>query len=277
MPYVRQVLRQRKLARQLGFWEALHVPWIAEQQKNKLHNVSCIVSNLDIISLGLFIAVVVLITTPGHYIWFYLVGGWRNAFGFLSLISVMLNEYDWILPVVYLATLMTSGAIIVTFLVRRSQERLGLISRLYSSLEGYKEEVKQDKDHHIRIPAEAYEKIAQIERAQIARDRVQSIQSGLDKAGASPYVLQKSHAAQQAQARLDTTTRLRVQDQLDALMTEPHPVGITRDSKAGAFHLRVPETPVIIEFTVNEQAHRIQILSVESTSDAAQSSSELGE
>src|SRR5688500_2948171 len=84
------------------------------------------------------------------------------------------------------------GAIIATSFVRRSKERLGLISRLYSSLAGYKDEAEQDKGSNIHIPAEAYEKIAQIEREQIARDRIQSILSGLDKVDASPYVSQKS-------------------------------------------------------------------------------------
>jgi len=165
---------------------------------------------------------------------------------------------------------------IMTIFVRRSQARLELVCRLSSSLKGYKEEVKQDEDGHIHLPTEAYEKIAQIERAQITRGRVQSILSGLDKAGASPYVVQKSHLAQQAQAKLDTTTRLRVQDQIDALMTEPHPAGITGDPKAGTFHLRVPETPVIIGFTVDDRARCVQILSVESPSAAAESSAEPG-
>jgi len=245
LPYVRRLLQRRKLARQLGLWEALHIPWKTERRQNKLRNVS----DVGILILG-----------------FIMIG---SSFVFFPMIGVKGLLF-------FVFFFVVGGAIIVTLSVRRSKERLGLIARLYSSLERYKDEVKQDKDSPIHIPAEAYEKIAEIERAQIARDRVQSIQGNLGKAGASPYVLQKSHTAQQAQARLDATTRVRVEDQIDALITEPHPPGITADPKAGAFDLRVPETSVIIRCTVDDQAHRIQILSVESTSNAAESSSEPG-
>lgn len=80
--------------------------------------------------------------------------------------------------------------------------------------------------------------------------------------------------AQQAQARLDAPTRLRVQDQIDALMREPRPPGVTEDPTATTLHLRVPDTPLIIGFTVDDEARRIQIVSVEDTSDGTGSPSE---
>jgi len=241
--YVRRLLHGWKLARKLGLWEAVDAPWKTERRQNRLRNVS---------DAGIVILGVIMI-------------------GSSFLIGV-------IGPFFFIFFLAIGTAILVTILVRRIKERLGLIARLYSSLEGYEDGVKQGKDSHIHIPAEAYEKIAQIERAQIARDRVQSIQGDLSKAGASRYVLQKTRAAQQALARFDAITRVRVEDQIDALIMEPHTfgvrVGVTTDPKVAAFDLRVPGTSVVIRCTVDDQAHRIQILSVESASNNAESMSE---
>ena len=248
LSYVRKLLGQRKLARKLGLWEAMRIPWKTERRRNKLRNVS----DLCILILGLYIV-------------------------YSSVIPFLISDQEIWLSLAICPLMFAVGvAIIVTFFVRRSKERLRVITRLYSSLEGYRDEVEQNKENNIHIPAETYEKIAQIERSQIARDRVQIILNDKDNIGTSHYVLQKSHAAQQAQIRLDANTRLRVQDQIDALITEPHPPGIIEDPKSDAFQLRVPETPIIIGFTVDDQARRIQIHSVESSYNA-ESPTEPGE
>lgn len=254
LPYVRQLLRQSTLVRRLGLLDALRAPWKTERRKKRWRNVL----DLGVRMLGLLALAVssFMVFVMGLY-----TGG--SDF-FLSLGAALLIGFTVVV------------AIIATYFVRRSKERLILISRLYSSLEKRKEEVAQDEDSRVPIPAKVYEKIAQIERAQISRERVRSILGSQEEPGKFSYVLQKSHAAQQTQASLDVTARLRVQDQIDALMTEPRPPGVTEDPKAGTLHLRVPETSVMIRFTVDDQTRRIQIISVESTSDDAPSPSDPG-
>ncbi len=237
LPYVRWLLRQRKLARQTGLWEALRAPWCAERSRHKWRNLS----DAGVLIVGLFVAATTLV---------------------FSVVALAIRER--VLLAVDLLLFVAGGVIVATFLMRRNRERLGVTSRLYSSLEGYRQESRHGQDARIEIPPEDYEKIAQIERAQIARDRVQSILGGPEQAEAPPYAVYKSRTARQGQARLDTLTRFRVQDRIDALMAEPHPGGVLERPEAGAYRLRVPETPVIIGYTVDDQARRIQILSVKS-------------
>lgn len=254
--YVRQLLRQSKLVRRLGLLDALRAPWRTERRKKRWRNVLDLgVRILGLVGFSLMLFLIVVFTP-----WMTEMRGFDF---FLSLGALLLG-----FTVVV--------AIIVTYVMRQSKERLELISRLYSSLEKHKEKVEQDEDNRVPISAKVYEKIAQIERAQISRERVQSILGSLEEPGKFSYVLQKSHAVQQAQASLDATTRLRVQDQIDALMTEPRPPGVTEDPKAGTLHLCVPETSIIIRFTVDDQTRRIQVISVESTSDDAPSPSDPG-
>jgi hypothetical protein len=255
VPYLRRLLRQRRLAHQVGLWEALHAPWTVERRRNRLRGIL----ESGILVVGSVIAVTNLILLLA------------------TALGLHAPAVPWIAMTVYLLLFVAGGVLVATCLMRRSREQLGLISRLYSSLEGCNLKMRQDGDRRIGIPTEAYQKIAQIERAQIARDRVESILGGSDEADAPVYVLHKSRAARQAQARLDTTTRLRVQAQIDALTTEPHPMDVSRSPEADAFRLCVPQTSVIIGYTVEDQTRHIHILSVQSASDTAETSSEPGE
>ena len=224
--YVRQLLRQSKLVRRLGLLDALRAPWRTERRKKRWRNVLDLgvrILGLVGFSLMLFVIVGVAVFSPRMTE--------SGDLTFFSSVGALLLGFTVVV------------AIIVTYVMRQSKERLELISRLYSSLEEHKEKVEQDEDHRVPISAKVYEKIAQIERAQISRERVQSILGSLEEPGKFSYVLQKSHAAQQAQASLDATTRLRVQDQIDALMTEPRAPGVTEDPKAGPCTYAFPRHP----------------------------------
>lgn len=163
LPYVRRLVHQRRLVRRLGLLEALRAPWETERRKKRLRNA---------LDLGVSILGPLLIA----------------AVGFLIGIIDLFNRPDNVfLPLgVLLLSCMLGGAIIATYFVRRSKERLGLISHLSASLERQKEEVEQKDDLRVQIPAETYETVAQIERAQISRERVQSILGSLEEPGTSP-------------------------------------------------------------------------------------------
>ncbi len=251
LPYFFQLRRQWKLMRRLGLLDALRAPWKEERRKRRLRNVL----DLGVTVLALPMAVLSLV--------FFLIielstGVGKRSFGALSL-------FTFALVIV---------AIIGTFFMRRRKERLQLVSRLHSALEGYKEALlKPDEYTPPGITPETYEKIAEIERAQISRQRAESILSDLDEAGAS-YFVQKSRAVREHEDRLDFPTRLRVQDQIDALTAAPRPPGVAEDPTAGTLHLRVPGTAVMIGFTVDDRARLIRVLALESTSGDATSSSE---
>jgi hypothetical protein len=259
LPYIRQLLRQNRLIRQCGLKEALLAPWKEEQRKKRFRNILA----LGVGFLGpLLLAGYVLLMAS--FLFLSELSGKTDlgeTFGFLGLL---------------LLSFMVGLSIIPIYLVRRSKERLKLISRLYTSLEEQKEKVEQDKFGRTHIPAEAYMKIAQIERAQISRGRVQSIMADLEEPDITPYVIQKSRAAKDAQGRLDGAISLLVQEQIDALMTEPHPPGVAEDSKTDSLKLRVAQTPVIIGYTVDNDTRRVRILSVEITSEESASPSEHG-
>ncbi len=142
LPYLRRLLRQRQLARQVGLWAALCAPWRAERRRNQLRHAL----DVGIVTVGLL-----------------MVAG--SVLG--AVVAIPLASYDWVPLSLCLLLFVASGVIVATYFMRCSQERLGLLSRLHSSLEGDQEEVRQDQDRQIHIPPEAYEKIAEIERAQI--------------------------------------------------------------------------------------------------------------
>jgi hypothetical protein len=167
-------------------------------------------------------------------------------------------------------------AIVVTNLARRNKVRLELISNLHTSLEDQFTQQEEGQESGISISAEDYQKIAQIERSQISRGRIESIIADLEGTDVNPFVIQKSRAAQNAQGLLDTKTRLQVQEQIDALMMEPHPPGVDEDSQTGILKMNVPQTSVIIGYTVDDTTRRVRILSVEDVSKKSASASENG-
>jgi len=239
--YVRQLRRQRTLARELGLLETLHAPWRAERQKKRLRTV-----------LDFIVRMLALLLVPAYF----------ALFGYMVVESGMKRHLIfWFIGLLSFVFVTVVGAIIVTYFTRRSRARLDLISQLHSSLEESKQ-VEGDATLPIQISSATYEKIAQIERAQISLQRVQSIMRAPDEAGVG-YVLQKSREANEAQAKLDPSTRVRVQDWIDALTAEPRPPGVVEDPQRGVLRLSVPDTPVTIRFTVDEQNRRIQIYSVE--------------
>lgn len=258
LPLGLKLWRQGKLVRRLGLSQALNAPWRAERRKGRFRNVlTLIVGYLG----GLFILGGVIVGV------------------FLPAVFPM----DWSDPEDVLVFLLVSSVpimvgvvFIVTHFIRRGKERLDVVARLQSSLAGYKADAEGLEDIRIELAATHYKQIAQIERAQILRDRAESIRVyGSKGSDVSGYGVQKSRTVREALAQLDPTARLRVEDQIDQLAMEPRPPGVTEDANTGNLRLRVTETPVEIFFTIDEDKRRIKMFSLQLVAEDATSNSQL--
>jgi hypothetical protein len=256
--YIRQLLRHNKMIHRFGLKDALRAPWIKKTQKKRVRNI--VLRCLRIIGL------VFILFIGGMYILFFVSDeGYKDINAILLYIVIMLSIFA------------CSSAIAANHIVQLSKERLKLISQLYSSMEVNLNRTEQEGGGGVQISSEIYAKIAQIERAQISRGRVQSILADMEESDTTPYVIQKSREAKDAQGSLDGATSLRVQEQIDALMTEPQPPGAAEDARTGRLKLHVPRTSVTIGYTVEVDSQRVRILSLETTLNAPDSTSVPGE
>ena len=119
------------------------------------------------------------------------------------------------------------------------------------------------------ISSADYHKIAGIERAHIIDDRAKSIKMAHKESPDSSYVIQKSREMLGAKAKLDLNARVRIDDQIFHLMTNPLPPGVTEDPGTGYLRLSVPEASVDILYQVDEERHRIRLLALQSSADSA--------
>ncbi|HET9963074.1 MAG TPA: hypothetical protein VFQ34_12105 [Nitrospiraceae bacterium] len=239
LSYVREIVRQNRLIRSLGLLEALEAPWKTERRKNRLRNAFSMAVRLA----GLLVP---------------LSGIMIVGFGSSQVVGVEKLLQLFLLFVFFLTTAI---AIVSTYFVWRSKQRLLFLSRLHRSMQEQQEKVAHDEDGRISIPPPLYEKVAQIERAQISRERARTIKEAETDPVDLQYAVQKSRGAQQAQARLEPSLRLRVQNQIDALMAEPRPSGVVED-QTGTLYVGVQDTPVRVGYLVDDGSRRIQVVSV---------------
>ena len=232
--------RQSRHVRTLGLSEVLKAPWKAERRKRRTRNIFTLI-------------------LPGLWLLF-------NSF----LLDRLAGDED---PTEYqIAALaiiwFVSLALFVMHFLRRGKEQLEVVARLQDSLSDFQEKAAQTDEGSIDVSSDTYEQIAQIERAQITRDRAESILAGPEKPGDATYFMQKSRTVREALAHLDATTKLRVHDQIDALITEPHPAGATENPDSKTWRLRVPDTLVDIHYKVDKGQRFIMILSLELDDEA---------
>ena len=237
IPLLFKLWRRSKLVRQLGLDEVSKEPWKAERKKWRFTDILTILTGV----MGLVIMVGTFFVME-HWL---LV--WENLF--------------------YVFALAACVALISFYFMRRTQARLEIVDRLLSSLKENKARLASLQDTYLNIPAKAYEQIAQIERTQISRERVQSILTGLEESESRSYFVQKSREASTAQAQLDPVMRLRVQKQIDQLTSVPHPAEAFKDPETGVRQLHVPESPVILDFKVDDDARRIKVLAIRPAPD----------
>jgi len=256
LSFLRELHRQNKLMKSLGLKEAIDQPWRKIRRKKTPREILFLCGSMGgLLTMLLLFGIGISILLEVIYLDFIAVGG--------AALLVVLSAFSMI-------------AIVVINIARRNKDRLEFVSNLHRFLEEQLSQHKKGDESSISISAEEYQKIAQIERAQISRGRVQSILDSMEELDATPYVIQKSRAAQEAQDDLDAATRLRVQEQINDLMTAPRHPGVAEDSRTGNLELLVDQTSVIIAYAVDDNTRRIRIISVVNTSEGFASPSEHG-
>ncbi len=234
MRLARRVQRRERLVASFGLADALEEPWRAERAKHRAVNTLTLLAGPAIWAFGvLFLTHALLVPRPAsaelrhwyHYpLWAVaLCALWSFVVGYM---------YLWV------------------HRLRRSEERSRVIARLQAALG---ESGDGGGDEGVEVAGEVYEQIARIERAQISRERADSIQEF--ESAAAPPVISKSQVVRAAQARLEPAARLRVEDAIEALAQEAGEIG-----EADALRWRPVENEGLeIGYRIAPGARRIEV------------------
>jgi len=152
------------------------------------------------------------------------------------------------------------------YFMRRGKERLEIVDQLQQSLSKHKTAFENSTaDKSINIASTDYDLLASLERMQILDDRQLSIQRARKESRESSYVIQKSHKMLDALYTLDSDTRVKVEDEILRLASDPMHQGAIREPQSGTLRIRVPDTTLDITYQIEFDDRRIKIYTLEST------------
>jgi hypothetical protein len=193
--------------------------------------------------------------------------------GIIALLAIVLIHLLVPLEDIYLDTsggipmLISFGAFVIGMslfslhFIRRGRERLSVVAELQDSLS--KSGTATEDAAEIEISSDVYSQIAQIERSHIIQDRQRSIGRGHREDDGVTHLVQVSVLAQEAKASLEPDTRVRVQNQIVALMHNPEPEEGRPDPDTGLMVLRVPGTSVDMLYRVKDDTGTVQVYYIE--------------
>lgn len=234
-------LRREKEVWKLGYGEMLTAPWRAERAKHRVLNTLTLLAGPFVLGCGLFFGVVEIFS------------------------DALIPEPGWPHPSwwVYLCSSYVSGiGVLYVFLhfFRRADERLGVIKKLKESLVvASGGDSTPDSDIGVAsVSAVVRDQIAQIERKQIWEHRAASI-SNFDVDSDIAFAVQKSRAVRDAEAALDPSTCLRVQDEIVSL-SQSSEKAVIGEGVDGIRWWPVPETSLQLGYSVEPAARRIRIM-----------------
>lgn len=145
--------------------------------------------------------------------------------------------------------------------VRRRRDRHNFlmdIREIERSLRRYQDVVAGSASSRVSVPAAEVERIAEIERAQIANDRADSIKSFArkDRGG---FALLPSREFHEAKNRLDSATNSRIDAVIDRLTNEPQPAEARRDPGSDGWLLKVPDTHWMVSYAVDRERNSLRL------------------
>ena len=169
------------------------------------------------------------------------------------------------------AILIAAGlSISSSYFIRRGRRRLkvaGEISGLLARFQTYAQDAESSDKEAIAIPSDAFYKLENVERQQIARDRKQTILAAASQPKEIGYFVQKSRQVRQAIDELPIETQLLVDNALDGLSGNPRPEN-AQASESGEYLWPLPGSPIDVRYALDEQERKIRLLRLEQQSAA---------
>lgn len=141
--------------------------------------------------------------------------------------------------------------------------RLKELTRLKESMQTLAS-TSQAPGERIALPAEVIQQYSQVESEQIARSRAQAISESLQST-AREFSILSSQQVRQAKASLAPADRLKLEEALDSLMSNPRPATAQAESEDGVFRLPVTGTDLQVIYKVDDAGQRLRLLSLESS------------
>ena len=248
--------RQRKLLRNLGLSKAFKAFWKRSRKRTRFYN------SLDILML-----IIGLLIFYGSIHIILLIAAQATSSNPSELIYRLL---------IFVPSILIGVAFVTVYTIRRDKERFEVIASVLSNLSIYKTEAERSNIDRINIPSNEYELMAKIERSQISQERQQVVEEHLNEPAISGYMVQKSKAVRDSLSQLAPAAEMLVRDSIDMLMTDPMPEGSVKDADSDVWHLRLPDIPAEIAFSIDEENQRVRVHYLKQNDKKPQTSPELG-
>lgn len=256
LPLLFKSLRRERVVRKLGLSNMLRDPWKVLRRKRRVVN---LLTGL----VALVSAVFVLLVAIGTFL------------------SLRATNEPYSRPLVLLslaAVIVLFGLPVLVYFMRRRHERHKFLTDLHQieqSLLRYREAAVSSAVPRFSVPATEMERIAAIERAQIATERAESIQSFRRKETSS-YKLVPSREFRETRSGLDLSTNSRIDVAIEGLTDDPQPAAAQRDPTADTWLLNVPETDRVIEYAIDSNRHAVRLFAVRPAGETKHPSNKVG-
>jgi hypothetical protein len=145
-------------------------------------------------------------------------------------------------------------------LIQRSRQRLDVIEDV-NSLHAMLTSMQADPGDTVVVPAAVLEKVASVERAQIARERAKAVLDGVSNTNRGYGVL-FAKAVSEQKASLPSDRRLQVEELTDELMAEPYQSGADGRDAGAVLSARTSDGSVEIDYSVDEPSRRIHVVAM---------------
>jgi hypothetical protein len=106
-----------------------------------------------------------------------------------------------------------------------------------------------------------------MERQQIGRERQRAVAEGLRESSPVSFAVVKTPHFVETVSSLAPGLRLRIEEEAEALSRAPHPREAEQDAAAGRWRLRVPDTPLVLSYAVDDALQLIHLLGAREPGD----------
>lgn len=188
---------------------------------------------------------------------------WLSGASWLSL-----NTPQFIAVALTCLAMMAAGLGVASLhFVRRGKQRLDVVMQLQDTL------LKQAADPaqaEVKVSAEEYAALANLERTQIIRDRAASIVTARKEAEAPGYLCQTSRQMSESKSRLAPEVLAQVESAIAGLLEDPRLRSAAADGVGVKRTLPVAGTALNIRFDVDPDRHVVRLHDLDTAQQAVQ-------